>query len=369
MLKKLPLLRGLAITAVLANHATAWGFIAMFWWTDLYRPVTVPNWDQLGGPAYWLLVIVNQLALFAVPAFLFISGYFIAYAAQGDPPHIGGKVLRSRLVGVALPYVIWSAIFFAIDAALGVFHPPLTYVRKIILGDVISGFYYVPLLCQFYLISPLLVRWARSHPRRLLAITGAWQLLMVGLPYIWGLWGDAVAAQHALRAWDWTFPRWTFYFALGIVAGFSGKRFTAWLARYRRQLLAAAVVLGVLAVAESQILFGATAEWDWAFAPLKLSSAIYAPTCVLAFLSFNSKPSLSWRLLDHLGAFSFGIFLVHGKALELLAKVIYHLAPGLLAQQVALAAVLFVVVLGGGWWVLRTISRSPVRRFYHYFFG
>jgi membrane-bound acyltransferase YfiQ involved in biofilm formation len=279
-------------------------------------------------------------------------------------------VLRSRLVGVALPYVIWSAVFLTIDAAMGVWHPPLTYLRKIILGDAISGFYYVPLLCQFYLISPVLVRWARSHPKRLLAITGAWQLLMVGLPYLWGLWGDAVEAQRALRAWDWTFPRWTFYFALGIVGGFAGKRFTAWLTRYRRQLLAAAIALGVLAVAESQFLFRATGEWDWAYAPLKLSSALYAPTTVLAFLSFSVRPSsTSWRLLDHLGAFSFGIFLVHGKALELLARAIYHLAPTLLAHQVALAAVLFVVVLGGAWGALKILSRSPARHYYRYFFG
>ena len=341
----------------------------MFWWTDRYRAVAVPNWDQLGSPTYWLLVIVNQVCLFAVPAFLFISGYFVAYAAQGDPPHIGSRVLRSRLVGVALPYVIWSLVFLAIDAALGTLYAPPTYLRKIAIGDALPGFYYVPLLCQFYLISPLIVRWAKTQPWRLLLITGAWQLLMVGLPYIWGLWGDPVAAQRALRVWDFTFPRWIFYFALGVVGGFETKRLSAWLTRNSRYLVAAAAGLGILAIAESQVLFNLTGEWDWAFAPLKLSSSLYAPVCMLAFLSLRVQRTPVWRALDHLGAVSFGIFLIHGKVLELLSRLIYHLAPALLSRQVALAALLFIVVLGGSWLALHTLTRSPARHYYRYFFG
>ena len=156
---------------------------------------------------------------------------------------------------------------------------------------------------------------------------------------------------------------------MGVVGGFQSKRLTAWLARYRRYLVVAAAVLGALAVAESQVLFNLTGEWDWAFAPLKLSSALYAPVCMLAFLSLRVQRTPAWRALDHLGAVSFGIFLVHGKVLELISRLIYHLAPALLGRQVVLAAVLFVVVLGGSWLVLHTVTRSPARHYYRYFFG
>ena len=49
MNRKLFLLNGLAIQAVVANHASGWGITAMFWWAHRYLPVESPNFDQLGS--------------------------------------------------------------------------------------------------------------------------------------------------------------------------------------------------------------------------------------------------------------------------------------------------------------------------------
>ena len=84
MTKRVFLLNGLAIVAVVCNHAASWGYTALFWWTDRYRPVTVPNYDQLGSLSYWAIVVVRQLTVFSLPAFLFVSGFFVAYASRGN---------------------------------------------------------------------------------------------------------------------------------------------------------------------------------------------------------------------------------------------------------------------------------------------
>jgi hypothetical protein len=47
MIKRMLYLNGLAVLTVILYHSSAWGFIGMFFWTDRYRPVSVPNFDQL----------------------------------------------------------------------------------------------------------------------------------------------------------------------------------------------------------------------------------------------------------------------------------------------------------------------------------
>ncbi len=81
MVRRLLLLNGLATLGVAIHHAVAYGFLAMFTWTNAYRDVTVPNYDMLGSPSYYALIITRQLDSFAIPAFFFMSGFFVAFAS------------------------------------------------------------------------------------------------------------------------------------------------------------------------------------------------------------------------------------------------------------------------------------------------
>ena len=368
MNRRIPLLRGWAILAVVCNHATAWTFIAMFWWVHRYRPVTSPNYDQLSSLPHYVLTALNQLALFSVPAFLLISGFFIAYAARGEPPVLSWKVIRTRLLALLWPYLIWSAVVFVIDALLGTVHSPIEYVTRLLTGNAVGAYFFIPLLAQFYLLSPFLVRWVKARPWLLLALSALLQLALVGLPYL-GLLDSSVALQRGLRTLDWVFIRWVFYFVLGVVVGFRRKQVADWLARYRWVMLALTVLLGASSVLESQLLYQAASEWDWAYAPLKLSSTLYATFFILAFLGWASRPSTLSRTIERIGGMSYGIYLLHPKALELTAKVIYHLAPALLGYHLVLALVLFAMVLGGSWLLMTIMAKLPMRKVYRYLFG
>jgi peptidoglycan/LPS O-acetylase OafA/YrhL len=78
MIKRLLYLNGLAIITVILYHASAWGFISMFYRADRYRPVSVPNFDMLGDLAYYGLRTIEQLIIYGIPTFMFVSGFFIA---------------------------------------------------------------------------------------------------------------------------------------------------------------------------------------------------------------------------------------------------------------------------------------------------
>ena len=96
MTKRLSFLSGLASLTVVLAHSVYWGYTAMFWLTDRYSPVSVPNWDQTGALAYFALAAMKRLAIFAIPAFLYTSSFIIAYAARGQST-LTWRVVRKRL--------------------------------------------------------------------------------------------------------------------------------------------------------------------------------------------------------------------------------------------------------------------------------
>ena len=112
--KKLLILNGLAIIAVPLHHAAAYGLQAMFYWTDRYRPVSVPNFDQINSISYYVTTAIRQLDAFSVPAFLFISGYFIAFMARGEKSEVTWSLVTARVKTLLPPFLIWTVIRYAL---------------------------------------------------------------------------------------------------------------------------------------------------------------------------------------------------------------------------------------------------------------
>ena len=77
---------------------------------------------------------------------------------------------------------------------------------------------------------------------------------------------------------------------------------------------------------------------------------------------------LSPTLVD-LGTTSFGIYLVHGIAMEYAARGTYHLAPWLLARTPLFLALVIGVGLAAPLALMALVKRSPARSAYPYIFG
>ena len=97
MIRRLLLLNGFAAIGAVLYHATGWGYTAMFWWTDRYLPVDVPDFSQLGSVAYFSLRLVEQLIIFSIPSFLFVSGFFIAFATGKSQQTVSLKIVGTRI--------------------------------------------------------------------------------------------------------------------------------------------------------------------------------------------------------------------------------------------------------------------------------
>jgi membrane-bound acyltransferase YfiQ involved in biofilm formation len=365
--QQIPVLRGLAILAVVCNHAAGWGYTAMFWWTHRYRQVTPPNYDQVGTFSYYTLVAIQQLALFSVPVFLFISGFFVAYAAYGSQPTLSWKVVRVRITNLLWPYLVWSLVIFGGDFLQGTSYSLVEYFRRLAVGDATAAYFFVPLLCQFYLLAPFIARWGRAKSGQLLLVSALIQLTAIGLLYL-RLFRVVLLNVHIFSLWMLIFW-WAFYFPLGVVCGFHFKLVRQWLGRFKWVLLMATVVLGALSIIESEVLYNLTQDYNWARGVSKFSTFLYTVAFILLFLAFDQISLPFTRAIDWIGTRSYGIYLLHPKVTELAARVIYHIAPWLLAHQVLYQPVLVASGLGIPLLFMTGVAKSPARKFYRYLFG
>lgn len=369
MHKTLPLLGGISILAVVLHHATNWGLIAMIWWPHRYRDVLSPNYDQIGTPQYVSLVAINQLMMFAIPAFLFISGLFVTYAAQGPKPTLSWKVIKNRVTGLFWPYLIWSMVVFSIDYLFGERYTLGEYVRKLITGDAVPAYFFVPVLIQFYLLSPLFIRWAKYRPRLLLLISIFLQSIIIAITYFRINWEPLDFFQQTLRQMDWVFISWILYFPLGLIVGFHLKETRLWIEQHRGRLISITVLLGFLSIVEAQLLFRLTNDMGYALSVFKVTSTLYAVSFIFAFVARDFAVSPLVRYLARIGGMSYGIFLFHPKAIELTSRAVYHVFPALLSYQIVFSILVASFVVLSALLIMNAVAKSPVRKAYRFLFG
>lgn len=370
MTRRIFLLNGLAILATVCHHAASRGSIAMFWWTDRYRPVTVPNFDQLGTLPYYVLLVISRLTLFAVPTFLFVSGFFTAYAARGNQSVLSWKMVKVRLTNLLVPYLLWSLVIFVGEFLQGITYPPGEYLRRLTLGGADETYFYVPLLCQFYLLSLVVIPIAKTRGKLVLLVSALLQLGAMSPMYLGLLWEGQAPALDVIRSMtpSWLFIGWTFFFAFGVVSSFHLKQLKEWLRRHKWHLLVAVIVLGLMTVIEPEIVYRST-EKELYFGANPLSRCLFSVAVILCFLAFD-RISISFSgILHQPGRRSYGIYLLHSQVLEFVARVIRQIAPWILACQSVFQPLLVVMGVGVPLLFMATVSRSGARKFYRYLFG
>lgn len=367
MIKRLSVLNGLAILAVVLNHAAGFGQIAMFLWTNRYRPVSAPNWDQLGSLSYFVLLTLRQIATFCVPAFLFVSGFFIAYAWRGSQKGSVWKVIKKRIFTLLIPYTIWSVVAFASDFIQGIRYMPVQYLTNFLTIGAVGSYFFIPLLCYLYLLSPFILQVARSHWKLTLFVTGAIQLASIAIRYL-GMFGVSFPGLDILLAVtpEWSLSFFIFFFTLGIVVGFNLQSFKEWLCRIQAIVYMLLPVTAILNVIEADRIVRIN-PLSWGAYATTITFDLYALMFILSFLAFDRLPIKN--SIVHLGSQSLGIYLLHMLAITYTARLIYHFLPKLLANQVLLLPVLYIAGLGLPLAAMALISRSPARPTYRYLFG
>jgi len=359
MTKRLLLLNGLAALMVVINHSASYGLNAMFFWADRYRNVTVPNFDQYGSFAYYVLFIAHEVAEFAIPAFLFVSGFFVAFAARTNKSGVSWEFVSSRIKKLIVPFIIWTTILMIL---LRRFPPTLQ--------ELLTVYYYIPLIIQYYLLSPILVPLARNHWRLLLVDTALIQLGLgfLRLPALLNL--DWPGVDLLIRLTPiWFFPGRIFYFSLGLVAGLHVQDFSQWIHRARWGLLITAFLTFGITILEYEYLVHLLDRYWLIPVYAGALKPIYAVSIVLCILAFIEVRYPFANKISEIGAKSLGIYFVNTPVLYVVGSLLYYLAPAILGMPFLYQAILLTFGYAVPILMMSITARTPARKLYRYVFG
>lgn len=378
MTPRLLLLNGLAILAVVIHHAAHTAPLPMFWWTFRYSPdAAVPNYDQFGTVTYYVLIAIMKLTFFAVPSFLFVSGFFISFISRGHHSTLSWKTIRVRIVQLLVPYLVWSLATFFINWLQSCLDDCTVnslgqYIIILLTGRAQVPYWYFVLICQFYLLSPFIVALAKTHLRLLLLLTALAQVCGIMVIYL-GLFVYVPPIAYVIFDGR-LFPRDVIYFVFGIVAGLHLPVLKQWLARFKWFLLAVLIISAILSLIEAELIYRITGggynylshiRGGYTTVPMTLHIFMVI-LCFLAFENFNYPFS---KTLYQLGPKSYGIYLLHMIVMQPTPKIFYHLTPWLLAYQTLYQPALIAISLGIPLLFMTLVAKSRMRGTYRYLFG
>ncbi len=347
MNRQFPALRGIAIFLVVVNHS-----ITLVMTTARQAGFSMSSWEK------YLLVIIKELGIFAVPAFLFLAGSFFVYAAQGKNIREAYRLVVPNLLHIAIPYVIWSLVFYVLEYFLfGKVDSIIGYAKFLLVGYPNN---FVPLLIFFTIISPILIWFMRKSPWLVLLAIFAYQIFLISFlrPDFLGLAYPAWAGWLAPPVLRLPLAIWAIFYPMGIAYGLYSEPVLNSVRRWAILMVMAGVTLFVLAVmTQLDIVQVLLAE---IFAP-----AFALPLAIL--LKRNAIPLLRW--FEKLGKRSYGLYLMNLISINLVIALINVIFPSLLNIQLAAAALCAIITLSVPVLLMDWTERKAGRNGYRYLFG
>ncbi len=304
--KEVEYLRGFAALAVIAVHVSM-------------NFTRIPDVNLLA----LLDVVVYVIAHFAVPVFIFISGWVLAarYSGAYSVP----DYYRRRARTILLPYFFFTGLYLlvVVEGTIGFagMPSPDAVAKALLFGTAAYHLWFFVLIIQVYLLFPLIARGYDWFDRG-----GGALFLLLSLLFFQVLWNVGAHCLGAFAGTEWYavlirfFPSHLFYFVLGIHVARHTDRF--------RSVLRSRSPAGVLAAAGAgALLLGGM----WAAAVLhygSLSGATLSVFCIYRILEpLYYVPVIAvlvlaaWRLEGRegrpagasrsFGKHSYGIYLVH----------------------------------------------------------
>lgn len=310
------------------------------------------------GGALMLLHVTRE-------AFLFISSCMLTYG-YSDLHRIGYRYFyRRRFVSVAIPYLCWTIIYFAVSlpgSGFGVW----TGLQHFgyLLGTGYYQLYYLVVIMQFYVLFPALfwiVKRFAAHPRAVLAVALGVQVLMTSLMH-WRVLPPDMRGYFATRE----VTSYLFYLVAGMVVALNLDAVHRWLLRNGWKVFAATVLAA--GVAELWYVAARDAWLSWLgtgsdpLQPIVIPFNIGAIACVYLFGVWLVEPGRSRRIraMAMSGSDnSYTVYLAQMLFVYALADLgwrsLDHVVPWPLVAAVGVTIVFLACVLAGS-----VLARTPL---------
>jgi len=257
---------------------------------------------------YWL--VLRQFINFPVAVFVFITAYFTNITKVSQKPW---KYYISRGKRLLIPFVVWSLFYTAISIGKEGFNGGIVKILiKIIVGQAAAPFYYIVVLMQLIIITPILIKCIKNKylNTMVFCITPIYLIMTYAYTYV---------TKHQMPLYGTIFPAWLMFYYLGLYIKNNG------VAQKKDKALSKAILIVLIAllfsIIEGYILLYSRMSMGFASSQIKISSFVYSLSIInLIFALKDSGFKTKDNAITKIGNYSYGIFYVHILWLMILAK-------------------------------------------------
>lgn len=186
-LTEIELMRAISCILVVVIHVTA-----SFWYTF-----------SIGSFQYKAIIVLNTLSKFAVPSFVFMSGFVLYYTSINKEFKLI-PFYKRRFSKILIPYLIWSTLYIVVNYIL---YRQAIDIKRLayyyLLGKGNYHLYFVCLIVQLYLVFPFFFKAFKNIKNKIIAITLFLIINVIFIKFI------------KLPFSDRLFPYYMFFFVLG----------------------------------------------------------------------------------------------------------------------------------------------------------
>lgn len=287
-----------------------------------------------------LVVIINiishLLASFAVPLFIFVSGFVLSL--KYIPPFNKNIFYSKRMQSILPPYLIFSSIYMVLGVVIsyfeGVIKIPsfLDILYNITTASSHGNLWFIALIAQFYLFYPQIINLyyicVRSGKVIFLFC------ILIGLKYLW-LFFELISSNSVNSTFQYligiVFIPKTFYFILGIHVSNNYGAVKKQLIESKGILYIFFTIFIVFFISILTLLlihFGKYSNIPVYYKILiSMSYLLYHPlvffVLLVSCLSLSSTNSILSRLISWFGTNSFGIYLIHGIYIDIFVNLLF----------------------------------------------
>ncbi|MCB2293947.1 acyltransferase [Clostridium algoriphilum] len=253
---------------------------------------------------YWL--IFRQFVNFPVAVFVFLTAYFTNITKVEQKPL---KYYGSRVRRLVIPFLVWSILYSIINIAKGGFNVDVTkIIFNIVTGQASTPLYYIVVLIQLVIITPLLIKCLRNKYLNLVAlcITPTFLIIMYAYTYI---------TKDQIPFYATVFPGWFLFYYIGLHVKLNGFKSRKKDGAGSKNVSKALIIMGcalLFSIIECYGMLYLKFPVGFASSQVKISSFLYSFSLInLIFAVKGNKIITKVNFVTRIGNYSYGIFYVH----------------------------------------------------------
>ena len=332
--KSIDAMRVMAILAVILIHTTT-------------RTLEAAKFNLAGFP---VSIFLNQIARFAVPLFFIISGFVLEISWDDGLNYF--SFIKKRFSRIFIPYIFWSVIYYFFVYNQN----PENFIQVILKGDASYQLYFIPTLCIFYLLFPLLHRfYSFISNKSILVLLFVSEALLLYRDYFINTFKYPDPVHIAILSY--------FFFIIGIVAAHKKEMIMQFTKKWKYIIFPVVILSGIYVFWEGFSRFMITNNYFNYYSQWRPSILVYTITIGLILFYLFEKPTFQLYFIQKLSKLSFLVFLIHVIVLEEVwssfGKSLFNLLSGNIFAKIIFDPIFFGKVAGISFVIAYILHKIP----------